>query len=1017
MRFTNLCRAALLSVAAVVQQTDALTMGGKPDMVVKPYKREVLQDIVTWDQHSLFVRDERVLFYSGEFHPFRLPVPALWLDVFQKIKALGYNGVSFYTDWALLEGKPGVFNASGIFDLEPFFEAASTAGIYLLARPGPYINAEVSGGGFPGWQQRNPAILRTREPGYLESTQLYASSIGKIIAKAQITNNGPVILVQPENEYTGADPNVPEFPDPIYFGFVEDQLRNAGIVVPLINNDASPKGYFAPGPPAFPNHTDVYGYDSYPLGFDCANPNVWPDNALPTYFLADHLNQSSSTPNSIIEMQGGSFDPWGGSSFSKCLELLNSKFERVFYKNDFSSGITIFNIYMTYGGTNWGNLGHPGGYTSYDYAAAIDEERGVAREKYSEAKLEANFLRASPAYLTAVPQNNTYANGSYTGNSALAVSTLLGNVTDFFVIRHAAYNSNDTTEYTITLPTSQGNITIPQLGGQLSLIGRDSKFHVTDYDVGGINLLYSTAEIFTWKMYGNKRVLIVYGGLGETHELAVSGGGHAWTTQGSDVKIANRNGATILNYDATAETRVVELNCDLTIYLLNRETAYNYWVISLPSDAVSGNFTNATYEVSAPIVKTNYLLRTAEISNGCIYLTGDLNATSDITVIGAPAHTSELTFNGESLSFKQGWDGVVTATATYIAPTIAIPNLSTIGWKVIDSLPEVQPGYDDSLWTSADLTYSNNTIRNLTTPRSLYASDYGYNTGILLYRGHFCANGAESEFSIETQGGSAYGHSLWLNDTFLGSFYGGDKYMNWNQTVALPSLTAGEDYVLTAVIDNMGLDENWIVGSEGAKNPRGIMNYNLTGHPQSDMTWKLTGNLHGEDFEDVTRGPLNEGGLYAERQGWHLPGAPIQDWTSSTLGPMAGLTKAGVNFYATNFDLDMPAGYDIPLSISFTNTTVAANGTVPSYRSLIFVNGYQMGKYVHNIGPQDVFPVPEGIWNYHGSNYVAIALWSLEGEGAKIGNLSLVAGPPIQSGYGPVALSPMTGWAPRAGAY
>ena len=77
----------------------------------------------------------------------RLPVPGLWLDIFQKIKALGYSGVSFYVDWALVEGQPGVFNASGIFDLVPFFDAASEAGIYLLARPGPYINAEVSGGG------------------------------------------------------------------------------------------------------------------------------------------------------------------------------------------------------------------------------------------------------------------------------------------------------------------------------------------------------------------------------------------------------------------------------------------------------------------------------------------------------------------------------------------------------------------------------------------------------------------------------------------------------------------------------------------------------------------------------------------------------------------------------------------------------------------------------------------------------------------------------------------------------
>lgn len=73
------------------------------------------------------------MFFSGEVHPFRLPVPSLYLDVFQKIKAMGFNCVSFYTMWALLEHKQGEFKAEGVFDLVPFFEAASEAGIYLLA--------------------------------------------------------------------------------------------------------------------------------------------------------------------------------------------------------------------------------------------------------------------------------------------------------------------------------------------------------------------------------------------------------------------------------------------------------------------------------------------------------------------------------------------------------------------------------------------------------------------------------------------------------------------------------------------------------------------------------------------------------------------------------------------------------------------------------------------------------------------------------------------------------------------
>jgi beta-galactosidase GanA len=210
-----------------------------------------------------------------------MPVAGLYIDLFQKIKSLGYNMVSFYVDWALLEGKPGVYRAEGVFDLQPFYDAAQEAGIYLLARPGPYINAEVSGGGFPGWLQRINGTLRTSAPDYLSSTDKYAfqkppptstyilrqhhsymKNIGENIAKAQITNGGPIILVQPENEYTQATSAIKPFPDPVYMEYIYKQIRDVGIVVPLISNDASPKGNNAPGQPA---PVDIYGHDGYPL--------------------------------------------------------------------------------------------------------------------------------------------------------------------------------------------------------------------------------------------------------------------------------------------------------------------------------------------------------------------------------------------------------------------------------------------------------------------------------------------------------------------------------------------------------------------------------------------------------------------------------------------------------------------------------------------------------------------------------------------------------------------------------
>lgn len=92
--------AGLFAALAAPAAAGPLLRSGRPDLLVKPYPRDdALQNIVTWDQHSIFVHGERIMLFNGEFHPYRLPVPALWLDIFQKLKAAGFSGVSFYTDW------------------------------------------------------------------------------------------------------------------------------------------------------------------------------------------------------------------------------------------------------------------------------------------------------------------------------------------------------------------------------------------------------------------------------------------------------------------------------------------------------------------------------------------------------------------------------------------------------------------------------------------------------------------------------------------------------------------------------------------------------------------------------------------------------------------------------------------------------------------------------------------------------------------------------------------------------
>jgi Beta-galactosidase, domain 2/Beta-galactosidase, domain 3/Beta-galactosidase jelly roll domain/Glycosyl hydrolases family 35 len=451
--------------------------------------------------------------------------------------------------------------------------------------------------------------------------------------------------------------------------------------------------------------------------------------------------------------------------------------------------------------TNWGNLGHPGGYTSYDYGAIIAEDRSLTRQKYSEIKLQTNFFKVSPAYLTASPSDSQ--NGSYVNNPDIATARLKGNGTrtNIYVVRHAAYNTHDSTQYKLEVPTSKGNLTIPQLNGTLTLNGRDSKLHVTDYSVGGVNMLYSSAEIFTWKKYASQTVLVLYGGLGETHEAAFVGQSKPKIVDGSGVTIDAKSGSSVLNWKVTPTRKVVKFPSGLVVYLLDRKDAYNYWVLDLPAQAPTNNFTHPN--ATSVIAHAGYLLRTASVKGSKLALTGDINATTTLEIIGGAPANAHVTFNGQSIKTTTNSFGVISGTLSFATPKFDTPSLTSLKWKYLDSLPEIQSNYSDVLWMNADRT-TNNTVRNSTTPTSLYGSDYGYHTGILLSRGHFTATGKEGTLNITTQGGTAFGASVWLNNTYLGSWYGNSAQSNASTAFNLAGKTKkGSKYVLTVVCDNM----------------------------------------------------------------------------------------------------------------------------------------------------------------------------------------------------------------------
>ncbi|KAJ1029228.1 hypothetical protein NDA18_002575 [Ustilago nuda] len=63
---------------------------------------------IVFDKYSLALAggQQRLFILAAEFHPWRLPVPSLWRDVIQKIKAAGFNTASIYTHWGLIQPTP-----------------------------------------------------------------------------------------------------------------------------------------------------------------------------------------------------------------------------------------------------------------------------------------------------------------------------------------------------------------------------------------------------------------------------------------------------------------------------------------------------------------------------------------------------------------------------------------------------------------------------------------------------------------------------------------------------------------------------------------------------------------------------------------------------------------------------------------------------------------------------------------------------------------------------------------------
>ena len=1055
---------------------------------------------VGYDQYSLVIGGHRVFITAGEFDPWRTPSPSLWLDDLQKMKADGYNAVTVYFDWDYSSPGPGVYDFSGVRDMNEFLNMAQQAGLYVIARPGPYINAETDGGGIPSWVLTSPDGYRSDAQPYLSAAEQWFAEIDAIIAPHQITKGGDVIAYQIENEYTGKSAA-----DLQYMADLEHQASSDGIDVPFTFNQCCGADTFTSGTGA----VNISGQDNYPLGFDCTNTSTFGQPyGYPSY---------TGMPVYIPEFQGGSFDGWGGSGYDNCYTMTGPDFENVYDKNNIAQGVTMQSNYMGVGGTNWGWLPDPDVYTSYDYGAAIRETgeigtpadpNDIAGSKYGENKLINDFetsvaplaqtapgaapTPANPAVATMArvnPSDGTeffyvrqadatstatvstsldnvnldeaagytyddtgpsldytgtwthaglssgYTTGDYDGTESwtqqagasmtvqftgtavqwIGPKNTNGGIADVYIdgslagtvdtyspagklfqqvlfskaglaagshtlaivatgSENPASSADTVVVDAINVPTAAQQAAffpaIPQQPGtSITLDGRDSRMLTANYDFAGQHLVYSTSELATQGSIGGRSTALLYDPAGTDGETVLQ--------YASQPTVTTLSGTVTTTWDAASG----QLRLDyvlgglaeiavtgggrppLLLLTADTSTAEDFW----PESTGAGQ----------ALVEGGYLVRTAAVRGGTLALTGDTSNAGPLTV-WAPSGVTRVTWNGQPVATKANGDGSLTGTVPGPAP-VTLPALTN--WRFSSETPEAQPGFDDSSWTLADHPVSD--ASSPSTP-VLYASDYGYDHGFVWYRGHFTAAGTETGITLTADGIAPTGaFSVWLNGAFLGSNTAAGPT---TATFSFPSaaLRPGQDNVIAVLVENTGNPE----GPSGEKT--GLYSAALNGSTAA-ITWRLMGDPGGTTLQDPVRGVMNAAGLEGSDNGWDLPGYPDGDWQDVTLPDSwsARGVPPGIGWYRTNFELSLPSHGYVPVDVQIGGPGPGA-GTA-DYRAFIYVNGWLIGRYVNNVGPQHQFYVPAGILNDHGANTLAVAVWGLDGSGGGLDQVSLVA--------------------------
>lgn len=384
---------------------------------------------VFFDKKGICINGEhKILLVSSLFY-FRIPSEK-WDARMKALRSAGYNTIDVYFPWNYHELEPGAWSFGNNRDVNRFLSLAKDNGLYVIARPGPYICSEWDGGGIPAWHYLKDFQIRQDDSAYIEELSKWYSKILPIISRHQFTRNGSVVALQIENEldfFNCINPNS-------YMRQLQAIVRDMGIDIPLIfccGQDDIEKsgGYIEDIYPAF----NIYSDSNY-VGLEERCTNLY------------HATQDKSLPFLVTETN---------REHSYLKRLLCSGAKMVSPYNQVAG--TTMDYYNAI--TNWGTGKTPLALlaSDYDFDSMIGSD-GTLKKSYIEARLLGGLLNSFGARLADGVPNGTLDDSIDIKTDGGPISCLRMNHGSFIAINNLERRSRKITcrlknhDFTVHLP-------------------------------------------------------------------------------------------------------------------------------------------------------------------------------------------------------------------------------------------------------------------------------------------------------------------------------------------------------------------------------------------------------------------------------------------------------------------------------------------------------------------------------------------------------------------------------------